>query len=99
MSAAAIIIRKRKKIINAFRMAGATDRKHAVSLETLGIRRTWILDQMLKNGSFEETDNHRFFMNEAVALEFMHSRRVRALILAGIFFLVFIIVCLTQVLK
>jgi hypothetical protein len=97
MSAATVIILRRKRIINAFRMGGATDREHAVSLESLGIRRAWIFNQMLRHGAFQETDNHQYFMNDAVAREFMRVRRIRALVLAGIFVIIFLIFWLTGV--
>jgi len=83
MSAAAVIIMRRKQLVQAFREVGATDAEHAVSLEQLGKRRSWLFDQMVKRDVFLAAGNGRYFMNEAVAEAFLASRRWRALIITG----------------
>lgn len=99
MSAAAVIALRRKRLIRAFRDAGATDRDRAVTLEQVGQRRSWVFGQMARYGVFIATEDGRYFMNEQVADKFQAACRNRALIFGGVVLLVFIVTWLSGWLK
>jgi len=91
MSGGAVIAIRRKRLVRKFREAGATDSAHAVTLESLGERRSWIFDQMVRAGVFGPTRDGRYFMDEQAATEFMHRIRMRAIMAAGIGVLVLLV--------
>ena len=94
MSAAAVIVLRRKQLIRVFREARATDSGRAVTLEQLGQRRSWIFDHMAARGVFIASGNDRYFMNEPVAEAFLAARRRRALAITGVLLLVFALIWL-----
>ena len=85
----AVIAVKRKRLVRRFYEAGATDQDHAVTLESLGERRSWIFDQMLHHGVFSDIGDGRFFMDVELADQFLRERRFRALSIAGYLLLLF----------
>jgi len=99
VSAAAVIVIRRKRLVRHFREAGALDRAHAKTLEQLDQRRSWIFDQMLRHGVFIETEPGHFFMDEQAADEFLAERRTRALIITGVLILVLVLMWLLGLLK
>ena len=96
MSAAAVIIIRRKRLVRRFREAGAVDREHAVTLEVVGERPSWIFEQMARRGVFLEAGEGRYYMDEQAALEFLQRARRRALMFGGILLLVFLVFCLAS---
>ncbi len=100
MSAAAVIARRRRRLVRRFREAGATDPEHAVTLEDIGERRSWIFDQMAQHEVFIPVHAERFYMNESAANEFLRERRFRALLIGTILLIVFLLLwlsgCLTR---
>lgn len=94
MSAAAVIVRRRKRLVRRFREAGAVDAAHAVTLRQAGVQRSWIFEQMIEHGAFIATEDGRYFLNEAAAQAFMAARRKQALIVGGILSLVFVLIWL-----
>jgi hypothetical protein len=90
MSAATVIAMRRKRLVRRFQEAGATDSQHAVTLEALGERPSWIFHQMIQAGVFLPTKDSRFFMDELVADEYLRQRRYRALLIGGFLLLVFL---------
>jgi len=94
VSAAAVIAIRRKRLVRAFHQAGATDSAHAVTLEQLGQRRSWVFEHMAAQGVFIATEDGRYFMDEQTAVEFLAARRKRALIIAGGLVLVFVAILL-----
>lgn len=90
MSAAAIILIRRKRLLKRFREAGATDPDHAVTLEALSERPSWIFKQMNRHGVFVAVKDGRFYMDERVAAEFRRHQRNRAFIIGGVLVLVFL---------
>lgn len=91
MSAGAVIAIRRKRLVRRFREAGAMDAQHAVRFEDLGERRSWIFDQMIREGVFSPTPDNRFYMDERAALEFLRRRRLRAWVIGGGLVVVFIL--------
>jgi len=94
MSAAAVIAIRRKRLVRRFRAAGATDIEHAVTLETLGERPSWIFNQMVRHGAFLSAPGGRFYMVEPAAEDFLRQRRKRALLIVGSLLLVFMLLWL-----
>ena len=92
MSAAAIIARRRRRLIRRFREAGATDLIHATTPEALGQRRSWVFSQMVEARVFVPTSDGQYFLDEQAATEFLHRQRVRALVIAGVLLLVFLVI-------
>jgi len=90
-SSAATIAIRRKKLIKRFREVGATDPEHAVTLEALGVRRSWIFDQMTEHGVFLPAQDGRYFMDDRAPVEFLRQRRSRTLFLGGLILLVFLL--------
>ncbi len=74
MSAAAVIAIRRRRIVERFRQAAATDASHAVTLESLEVRPSWIFDQMVRNGIFTAVGGDHYFMNEQAATEFLRQK-------------------------
>jgi hypothetical protein len=91
MSAAAVIALRRKRFVKRFREAGATGPEHAVTLEALGERHSWIFDQMKRQGVFKPAQDGRYFMDDQAATAFLQHCRKRALLLGGMLLLVFLL--------
>lgn len=91
MSAAAVIMLRRKRLIRRFREVGALDEQHAVIFDSLGERRSWTFNQMVNHRVFVQTADGRFYLDELAAEEFMRRCRWRALIVAAIFLLLFLV--------
>jgi hypothetical protein len=70
MSATAVIILRRKKLVRRFTELGATSGDKAIPFEEVGMRRSWIFDQMVSHGVFVRADHDRFYMNEEAARSF-----------------------------
>jgi hypothetical protein len=89
MSAAAAIVIRRKRLVRAFREAGAIDPTRAATPEQLGQRRSWVFDQMAAHSVFIATADGRYYLNEQAAVEFLAARRKRALTITGVLLLLF----------
>jgi len=92
MSAAAVIILRRKKFIRRFAEQGATCPDRAIPFEDVDMRRSWIFDQMVSRGVFVRAGNDRFYMNQEAARTFLEAQRRRARIGGGILLVAFVIV-------
>ena len=91
VSAAAVIILRRKKFIRRFREAGATSPDRAISFADVGMRRSWVFAQMVSRGVFVDAGGDRYWMNEQAAEAFLAAQRKRVLIGAGILLVLFLI--------
>jgi len=69
MSAAAVIILRRKKFIRRFAELGATSPDRAIPFDLVGMRRSWIFDQMVSRGVFVGLDHDRFLRESPEAPE------------------------------
>ena len=94
MSAAAVIILRRKKFVRRFAEQGAISPNRAIPFDVVGMRRSWIFDQMVSRGVFVRAGHDRFYMNEEAAQEFLEAQRRRARIGGGILLVAFVIVVL-----
>lgn len=95
MSAAVIILR-RKKFIRRFREQGATSPDRAISFAAVGMRRSWIFEQMVEAGVFGHVGHDRYYLNEATAEAFMAEKRRKALVVTGVLLVVFVIILLVS---
>jgi hypothetical protein len=83
---------RRRRLVRRFRDAGATDPGHAVTLESLGERRSWVFDKMAGGGVFLPTENGRFYLDERTAAEYLSQCRSRGWLITAI--LVFVLLLL-----
>jgi hypothetical protein len=94
VSAAAVIVLRRKKVIRRFAERGATSPGNAILFADLGMRRSWVFDQMVSRGVFVDAGNDRFYMSERAATAFLEAQRRRARVAAAILLVLFLIVLL-----
>jgi hypothetical protein len=94
MSAAAVIILRRKKFLRRFAELGATSEDTAVSFSEIGMRRSWIFNRMVSDGVFVGVGQDRFYMDEVAAGFFLRAQRRRVLVGTGVLLVVFVIVAL-----
>ena len=92
MSAAAVIILRRKKFIRRFAEQSATSPDRAISFADVGMRRSWVFDRMVSRGVFVGLDHDRFYMNQEAARAFLAAQRRRARIGGGILLVAFVVV-------
>ncbi len=97
MSAAAVIALRRKKFIRRFAERGATSSDKAILFADLQMRPSWIFEQMVTRGVFVRLENNRYYMNEQSAQAFLAAQRRRALAIASVSLLVFLIVLLALI--
>jgi hypothetical protein len=97
VSAAAVIILRRKKFIRRFAEQGATSPDKAISFDKIGMRRSWVFDQMAARGVFVLVGQDRFYMSEQAAEAFLAAQRRRALTIGGILLLLFLIFLLASI--
>ena len=90
MSAAAVIALRRKKYIRRFAEQGATSPDHAIPVDAIGIRHSWVFDRMVKRGVFVGVGSDRYYMNEPAAKVFLAAQRHRALVIGGVLLLLFL---------
>ena len=76
---AAVIVMRQNRYMARFAEAGATDAAHAVTLEALGCRESWIFRRMTRRGVFVHSGDGRFYMDVPASREFVH-RRARMMI-------------------
>jgi len=94
MSAAAVIVIRRKRLARRFRDAGATDPEHAVTLAALGDRPCWLFGQMVRHGVFVAAGGGRYYMDERAAAAFFRRQQVRAMWMTVVILLSFLLLWL-----
>ena len=72
---AAIISKKRRRIISAFRNAGATSSESARSLEDVGLSKSVLLEIQKLRGVLVEVAPNRFYLDEIREREVARFRR------------------------
>lgn len=97
MSAAAVIIRRRKQFIRKFRERGAVSADRAIPFGEIGMRRSWIFDRLAARGVFIQVGQDRYYLDERMADAFLAAQRRTALTIAGILLLVFLCFLLASV--
>jgi hypothetical protein len=98
MSAAAVIVIRRKRLARRFREGGATDPEHALTLSALGERPSWIFRQMVRHGVFVAVTGGRYYMDERAAVAFFRRQQVRALTMTAVLVLLFLLLWLSGLL-
>lgn len=74
MPYAGVAIHRQNEYIDLYKSAGATDKEHAVSLESVNLKRDSVFDKMLEIGVFTECAQGLFFMNSDVAQKLVENR-------------------------
>ncbi|HNU50225.1 MAG TPA: hypothetical protein PKJ98_04825 [Verrucomicrobiota bacterium] len=97
MSAAAVIILRRKKFVRRFKELGATSPERAVPFAEVGMRRSWVFDRMISRGVFVATGDDRFYVNEEAADAFLAAQRRRVRVVGGMLLVAFVIVLLASI--
>lgn len=81
---AAIVAKKRRRVIRAFAQAGATSPETAKTLEELGVHDSLILQVQKMRGVIVPVDGERFYLDEARELEVARKRRAIVLIAVAV---------------
>jgi hypothetical protein len=97
MSAAAIIMLRRKKLIRRFAEQGATSPDQAIPFANVGVRRSWVFDQMVDRGVFAPVGSDRYYMDESKAQAFLVAQRRSGLIVTGGLLLLFLLYLLASI--
>jgi hypothetical protein len=71
-----MIPRKRRKIIEAFRAAGADRAEKAVSLESIGLKKSNLMRLMTLKGSLVEAAPGQYYLDEAREADLARLRHV-----------------------
>ncbi|HPR63352.1 MAG TPA: hypothetical protein PK014_03955 [Thermoanaerobaculia bacterium] len=87
--AAAVISRKRKKMIKVFRSVGALSPESARTLAEIGVTKSPLFEMLRHRGVFVELQEGRFYLDEARELE---TRQFRMYLVTGIALLCVILV-------
>ena len=73
-----------RRVIETFRIAGATGPETAVMLPALDSRlQRKTLERLLRVGAVHETEDGRAWLDEAVLAAYARKRRTRALVMIG----------------
>ena len=99
MSAGAAIAIRRKRLVRRFREVGATDQDHAITLESVGERPSWIFDQMVLHGVFLAASGGRYYLDDQAATKFLLAKRIRAMVIAGVLLLLLVVLWVFGVFK
>lgn len=91
MSAAAVTAIRRKKLIRRFGEKGATCPERAIAFAEVGMRHSWVFDQMVDRGVLVNVGGDRFYLNEQAAQAFLAAQRRRAWTIAAILLIVFLV--------
>ncbi len=76
---AAVVAKKRKRIIQAFANAGATSPDTAKTLDELGLSGSPVLHIQKQRGVLVQVEGHRYYLDEEREAEVVHMRRVMVL--------------------
>lgn len=79
--AAAVIARKRRKILETFREAGALSAAGATPREELGLRKSVIFRRLARTGVLVDCGDERYYLDEEAAARAHRSRLQRAAVI------------------
>jgi hypothetical protein len=82
--AAAVISKKRRQIIRAFRDAGATSPESSKTLEEAGLRAGMLVEIQKLRGVLVESSENRFFLDEERERQVTRFRRYLAASIAAV---------------
>ena len=91
MSAAAVILIRRRRLVRRFQAAGATSPDRAITLESIHERHSWIFERMARQGVFLSAGPQLFYMDEPAALLYQQAARRRAIGMAAFFLILFLL--------
>lgn len=83
-----IISRKRRRIINTFREAGATSSESAKSLEDIDLSKSVLLEIQKLRGIIVKVEQNRFYLDEMQERKVERFRRILAVVLIALVVLI-----------
>ena len=95
-SGGAIVIRRQNEYMSIFTRFGAFDKEHAINLNEVGIRRSFVFKRMCSRKIFIECGNGLFYMDVQAAEHFKEHRRIKKYILLIITIIFLFIFYLTR---
>jgi anti-sigma factor RsiW len=95
-AAAAAIAMKIRRIVDAFRRAGATSPAAARSLAELDLRESWIANRLIKRGVLLQGEPGRYYLDEKGWQAFRRARRRRLIIAATIILALALVILLVN---
>lgn len=81
--------------IEQFNKSGAIDSEHAVSIDQIRIKRTYIFSKMVQRGVFKECVNGRFYIDNQEGINYKARRRKIVLFLTLVLLFIFILLVFT----
>jgi hypothetical protein len=87
----AVITVRRREFVRRFREHGATSADRAIPFASVGMRQSWLFDQMVSQGVFVPVGEDRVYLNGPMAKAFLAAKRRRALIGAAILLVLFLL--------
>ena len=95
-AAAAAIIRKERRIVDAFRNEGATSPESARSPGELGVNGSWLVDRLIDRAVLRQAEPGRYYLDEEAWKAFCQARRLRAIIVVSVILLCVVCAWLIQ---
>jgi hypothetical protein len=80
-AAAAIILRRERDIVNAYRGAGATNPERAVQPEDIGVDRRLVFDRLVRRAVLREAGDGRYYLDEPSWEAIAYVRRRLAIVI------------------
>lgn len=96
MSGGAVVMMQ-NRLMRRFEEAGATDAAHAVTLDELGCRASFVFRRMAAAQVFVPVEDDRFYMEAEAAAEFLRRRRRIALFFVALGILGLVVLLLVNV--
>ena len=89
--AAAVAARRRRKILEAFREAGALSAEQAVSSRRLGLRASPIFRRLVRSGVLVDCGGERYWLDEQAEARARHMRVQRVALLVAVAVVVLVV--------
>jgi hypothetical protein len=91
--AAVIVAKKRRRIINAFRIASATSQEKAISLQELGLTDSRLFQILVRRNVIVHIQDDKYYLDEIRLSEVDRQRRM-IIFFIFLFFIVIALICL-----
>jgi uncharacterized membrane-anchored protein len=79
-----VILIVQKRLVRRFRDACATLPAQAMTLQELGVRRSFIFKKMVQKGIFHDAGDDRYYLDEEAADRHFHRAKVGILVVVGL---------------
>ncbi len=91
--AGAVINRRVQRLQHRFKENGAISREHAVTLQELGVARTWVFDRLVRGEVLVVVPDGRYYLDEQAASLRRRQKQVVGMIVVSIVLLALLIIC------